>query len=503
MPDALLANPPYKRFRYVARIYGDKHPDIVLDTFLVLADAVGIDRPEVEFGWADLWQDSWGPLRRRVWDGDGLLSPLPRRSSKDLSRFRSLMADSPSRWGPAFDPHKILARALEQLADDPRMQRGRASDALWPWVAKELHRIKKDRAYGLNDYLDTLEELEGKGPALALWQQKRRVDLGRYRLEEALAELKDFEVEATDVPQGEIVFEWDDGWTVQRLITPFELDVEGEVMQHCVADYCEEVQGESVFIYSLRDPRGKPHVTIEYDPQLERFLQVYGKQNTEPKPEYMRRVETFADELGVKPFGALTDEEKSMAASWGRRLAEEAWRTLEESVRQFPTVAQILSGEPVQASLADLDDESVRDLIARYPREAGAYGDYGEPMVAYQFAAMDEGGLRRGPSQIRAMEAQLDVAELVDPLLDEIKGGFADRWGEFGGYISEGIDAAIKDAVEEISEAAPVPEEDAVEIARATIDNVVGSISDADREWATNLVLSEARFDDLIEEDEP
>lgn len=41
------------------------------------------------------------------------------------------------------------------------------------------------------------------------------------------------------------------------------LSHEGEVMGHCVGDYCDDVASGTTGIYSLRDKKGKSHVTIE------------------------------------------------------------------------------------------------------------------------------------------------------------------------------------------------------------------------------------------------
>jgi len=47
------------------------------------------------------------------------------------------------------------------------------------------------------------------------------------------------------------------------------LKFEGDTMGHCVGQYCDEVGGGKSNIYSLRDRRGEPHVTIETKPEKE------------------------------------------------------------------------------------------------------------------------------------------------------------------------------------------------------------------------------------------
>lgn len=76
------------------------------------------------------------------------------------------------------------------------------------------------------------------------------------------------------------------------------LKFEGDTMGHCVGQYCDEVAGGDSNIYSLRDRRGEPHVTIEtkkdYDDNgLERIVQIKGKQNEAPVAKYLPAVQDF------------------------------------------------------------------------------------------------------------------------------------------------------------------------------------------------------------------
>ena len=109
------------------------------------------------------------------------------------------------------------------------------------------------------------------------------------------------------------------------------LKYEGETMGHCVGGYCPDVLEGKSRIYSLRSPKGEPHVTIETKPkgavfsdvvkhigkeEAERLLdegvtlsemiknipdfqypqsiqQIKGKQNRAPKEEYLPYVQDF------------------------------------------------------------------------------------------------------------------------------------------------------------------------------------------------------------------
>lgn len=98
------------------------------------------------------------------------------------------------------------------------------------------------------------------------------------------------------------------------------LRYEGETMGHCVGGYCEDVASGQSRIFSLRDKKGQPHVTIETRPmenyELEaakmkragaspeeiaaffenppqEIVQIKGKANRAPNPEYLPAVQDF------------------------------------------------------------------------------------------------------------------------------------------------------------------------------------------------------------------
>lgn len=89
--------------------------------------------------------------------------------------------------------------------------------------------------------------------------------------------------------------EWK-GWNVQKVITQNDLLVEGNLMSHCVGDYCKQVDSGDTEIYSLRDAQNKPHVTLEIsrDNQVQ---QIYGPGNSEPKSEYKTLIAQWFAEL--------------------------------------------------------------------------------------------------------------------------------------------------------------------------------------------------------------
>jgi len=121
----------------------------------------------------------------------------------------------------------------------------------------------------------------------------------------------------------------------RRQLLQDQLKYEGDTMGHCVGGYCEDVIGGKSRIYSLRDAKGEPHVTIEVGQPLgfagkksreeyenfirnlpdtrhteeeiqqalkdlddggawdERIIQIKGKANLAPKADYLPFVQDF------------------------------------------------------------------------------------------------------------------------------------------------------------------------------------------------------------------
>ena len=107
------------------------------------------------------------------------------------------------------------------------------------------------------------------------------------------------------------------GYQWVEVQSPEALKNEGDVMGHCVGGYCDAVKSGQKKIYSLRDPSGKSHVTIEQRAPLDKSVmtdeeysrlpadyaaklyenpsinQIKGKQNLAPKPEYQPYIQDF------------------------------------------------------------------------------------------------------------------------------------------------------------------------------------------------------------------
>lgn len=105
------------------------------------------------------------------------------------------------------------------------------------------------------------------------------------------------------------------------------LKYEGDTMGHCVGGYCDDVLSGRSRIYSLRDTKGQPHVTIEVAPRdvdstglneaqlqmvrrhgksvADEIIQIKGKANRAPNEEYLPFVQDFVRSQNWSNVGDL------------------------------------------------------------------------------------------------------------------------------------------------------------------------------------------------------
>ena len=171
--------------------------------------------------------------------------------------------------------------------DDDKVHK---NEPLIRWVAEkisgEAREVRKGRKTP-TELRDFYVRLEAALPQIAYWVEKTKPDLFRMSALQAIGLASDMEVEDDfPVPQGEVIYRFPDGWTVQELKTPEQVYAEGEVMQHCMREsahgpeFCEQVDLGNTRLFSLRNPQGRPGVSMEYNTEKNRFVQIFAKQNT-------------------------------------------------------------------------------------------------------------------------------------------------------------------------------------------------------------------------------
>lgn len=254
-----------------------------------------------------------------------------------------------------------------------------SSYKLWPWAIKQMKSQYQD-ALGWGSLpevgnhsarelgVDHMVDIVGEGGALlSRLRAENRIpqnfDLNHLdfkQFEDWMMQWKRDNREAE--AQGQVVYQFHDGWTIQKLTTPEQLQFEGDTQGHCVGSYASEVGSGRTIIYSLRDPKGMPHVTMEmhalegapsygfaegeeppegaiynheyihpdahtpgehmepgvssrepaYRPTGEtpfEVVQVQGNSNKTPKPEYQRKIKEFLDALRAKGWKFVRSED--------------------------------------------------------------------------------------------------------------------------------------------------------------------------------------------------
>lgn len=199
-------------------------------------------------------------------------------------------------WRPGGQPHPTPSTVMDYARNRLVVQKHTRYDRYLPWLARELSQVRDD--VGARWWSSRAAEMMiNQFRAVVDWAEAEHVDLNRYRWPQAL-QAADAWREGRVVgamPQGDVVYEFKDKWTVQELKTAEQLEAEGDVMQHCVGGYNPGDIGRLYRIFSLRDPKGRPHATMEWSPSALYVVQLRGKQNDEPAPDYMQRMVGFRD----------------------------------------------------------------------------------------------------------------------------------------------------------------------------------------------------------------
>ena len=246
------------------------------------------------------------PTDRRLFKSLSVFSKFPPEEREGLRLslieivFNSIGIDH-------YDRRATSAELLEEYGTDARLTGKSVIDGCVPWLAR---RLAKERFADQREADATLDALKRGFRKLCTWATETRQNLDSYSLLDALEESQGYQSfaqrkgkEESDV--NPTLYRFADGWKVVELRTEKALEREGDLMNHCVGGYCEQVESGESRIFSLRDPDNKPHVTMEYSPEEKRFAQIYGPSNKKPE-EYTRPyLIEFIEEEFAENFLAL------------------------------------------------------------------------------------------------------------------------------------------------------------------------------------------------------
>ena len=191
------------------------------------------------------------------------------------------------------------------------------------------------------------------------------------------------------VPSGEVVFAWDDGWTVQQVDDLKVLLAEGRTMQNCLKHgaYDEEVESGELTIYSLRGPSAfeggpsRPRVTMAQDSEGS-WVEVKGRQNKPPDQKYRGRVREF---LRSRHGGEMPTSE----------MSELIWILTREEALGDPKGAYVYARDVDEAPRDDTRAAALGDPkwayfyaqhVDKAPRDDTRAATLGDPYWAYEYA---------------------------------------------------------------------------------------------------------------------
>jgi hypothetical protein len=219
-------------------------------------------------------------------------------------------------------------------------------DPFIPWIVREY---KKQRLVPLNPEDNVTQMIGGPNSpqefgdfdldeqTLSHWADwfesksptRRGVDIMGLDLQNMAEKISEWDAELADKMEqdansakGEVIYKYgppNEGWTM-RNVRPEECREEGDLMGHCVGGYSNNVASGQIKILSLRDPKNKPHATLEVYPDG-RVVQIQGKQNVHPIGEYRRMVHEFITQ-GFERFMGTTPKPDKTVTTWDNIAGE-------------------------------------------------------------------------------------------------------------------------------------------------------------------------------------
>ena len=265
-----------------------------------------------------------------------------------FARLQAMEAD-PEYANPIFP--QGLVTWMESLPDNHFPRDGRKRFA--KWLANSIYTHETETMNNLSS-VDNPEELQIHNNDIRyisdylngsqefpqdLWEKSLN---GMYDLAAQWHDTLKFKEDPTgDYENKDVVYKFDNGYTIVDVSTENDLGVEGDKMGHCVGSYCDDVASGRTTIYSLRDARNEPHATIEILPTLP-----LGRSRSRGKVEQIKG----------KGNAAPVEKYRPMIKQW--------LKTTEFEYENSPDYLNILSGEEVKERLftGNLDADSERSI---------------------------------------------------------------------------------------------------------------------------------------------
>ena len=198
------------------------------------------------------------------------------------------------------------------------------------------------------------------------------------------------------------------------------LKYEGDTMGHCVGNYCPDVAEGRSRIFSLRDAKNEPHVTIEVRPgmppkeqaakgmreiggHLNKILQIKGKANAKPKKDYIPYVQDFVKSGN---WSQINDSQNAGLRRYNDVFNDNEQRAIERTGEPVPD-HEYLTGDQIQRLHNAIYAEGQR---LKYDAEGNIVGDEKRPK---QYAV---GGNVQGGFMPTLSEMKLALANRNNPM---------------------------------------------------------------------------------------
>jgi hypothetical protein len=144
-----------------------------------------------------------------------------------------------------------------------------------PWLMNQLAKLPRTDLFEQKSVIlldkfmhETPDDIKEGTPTLwALIREKLKQsgskDVNSLKLSDLVEEIKTWKKRPL---QGEVVYRFSNGWTLQKLTTKNQMKEEGEILNHCVGTgtYYQKYRDGKCEVYSLRDANKTPHATAEW-----------------------------------------------------------------------------------------------------------------------------------------------------------------------------------------------------------------------------------------------
>lgn len=198
--------------------------------------------------------------------------------------------------GPIFE--KAMLNYIKRLSDNVFPRQNRKEFVKWlsnsiiigSWPPVGAIRQVSDWINGENVTIDDLpKQFDDAYLTAARWHESLKT--------------KSFDKEIEASGKEKVVYTFPDGFKILELSAD-DCRAEGPSMGHCVATHADSVEAGEERLFSLRDSRNKPHVTISVLSSGE-VDEIKGRENVVPVPKYATRVKEWLHSTDFEFFHSI------------------------------------------------------------------------------------------------------------------------------------------------------------------------------------------------------